>query len=107
MNVSSMSTGLQMETTSGDAENDGIIQPIISSVKLFNAQVYLGANKYHIQGISVIQCSASYVRLPLKRSQRSVQSLAKQDGTKIPLQYVDEVSRRCKTWHYTLCQHTL
>ena len=105
LKFNSMPTGMQLETSSRDVENEDRILPIILSVKYFTAYVYLGASKYHTQGISIIQCSASYVRLPLKRYQRSVQSLAKQNGTKIPLRYVEDVSTRCKTWYYT-CANT-
>ena len=101
INANSMPTGLQLETSWREAENEYRILATISSVKQFTALVYLVANKYHIQGISLIQCSASYVRLPLKRYQRSVQCVPNQDGTKIALRDEEDVSRRCKTWHYT------
>ena len=95
-----MPTGLQLESSWSNPENEYRILATISSVKQFTALVYLGANKYHIQGISLIQCSASYVRLPLKRYQRSVQCVADKDGAKIPLRYVNIVITKYKTWHY-------
>jgi hypothetical protein len=64
-------------------------------------EVYLQTNKYHSQEICIIQCCASSVRLPLKRYQRSVESLANQNGRKISIKYIDAGSRNCETWHYT------